>query len=155
MNIRFAFSTSNAWYSRLIRDASKAKVSHTFVIVPALGTELVFQEGALGWSVCTLASMQDSIVKVVTPKYPVDVGFAKSLTDLGQPYDYLGLLGMAWVMFWRWLGHKVRNPLASAHAMFCSERGTRILQDSNYPGADKLDPAATTPEDLLDFLENS
>ena len=37
--------------------------------------------------------------------------------------------------------------------MFCSEAIVRTLQAANYPGASALDPASTTPEALLEFME--
>lgn len=154
MNIRIGFSTSKTWYARVIRWFTKSKVSHTFFVVPALGHELVFEEGTFGWTVRTLEDLakQDTIVALVTPKYPILVGFEKSLKDLGQPYGYGVLLGMFFVMIARSMGRRIRNPFRSAHSMICSERGISVLQDSGYPGSEHFDPATTTPEDLLEFV---
>lgn len=154
MNVRIGFSTSRAWYSRIIRRETKSRVSHTFLVVDFAGTDLVFEEGTFGYTVRTLADLakHDTIVAIVKPKYPVEMGFIKSLADLGQPYGYLVLLGMAFVMFGRKLGRRWRNPLRSAHSMICSERNTLVLQDSLYPGAHLFDPSSTSPEDLLEFL---
>ena len=154
-NARIGFSTSTAWYSDIIRRATRAKVSHTFLLLTLWGREVVLEEGVFGWSMRTRENFERSgnrIVEVVKPEVPIDVAVRQSLDWLGQRYDYAGLVGMAWVMFCRWLHKKVRNPLASHHAMFCSEANTRILQIAQYPGAERLNPSTTTPEDLLTFL---
>ncbi len=157
LNIRVGFSTSNAWYSTLIRKVTKAKCSHAFLIMSVLGQDLVFEEGVTGYSTRTLENMEKSgstIVQVVVPKVDLTVGMTWSLARLGQRYDYAGLFGMAWVMFWRALKKKVHNPLASNKAMFCSEEVTRVLQESGFPGSEKLDPPTTDPESLRLFLVN-
>lgn len=155
MHVRIGFSTSTAWYSRVIRWATRAAVSHTFLLLVLWGREMVLEEGVFGWSLRTRDNFEASgnkIVELVTPHVSIDVAVRQSLDWLGQRYDYAGLVGMSWVMLTRWLGKMRRNPLASSHAMFCSEAGARILQEAGYPGAEKLDPPDTTPEDLLKFL---
>lgn len=155
LNIRIGFSTSNAWYSRVIRSVTKAKCSHAFLVMTVLGQDLVFEEGVFGYSTRTLANLEKSgsqIVQIITPKISLETGMAWSLSVLGQRYDYEGLFGMAWVMFWRAFKKKVHNPLASHKAMFCSESVTRVLQASKYPGADALDAPTVDPEELRLFL---
>lgn len=149
------FSTSNAWYSRAIRFFTKSRCSHTFLVVSILGTWVVLEEGFFGYMARTLDDLRkhDTIVALYRPRHSIRAGVKASLTDLGQPYDYLGLIGMAFVMLGRRLGKKWSNPLASTHAMICSERVTRVLQGSNYPFTERYEPASTTPEDLLEFLE--
>lgn len=156
--IFIGFSTSNAWYSRLIRWATGAKCSHTFLVVPFMGVQLVLEEGVFGYSARTLSNMQadgSQLVALMVPVVPLESAVAKSFDWLGQRYDYAGLLGMSWVMFKRWLGKKVRNPFASHRAMFCSESVTKVLQAANWPGAAELDPSATDPETLRKFIIES
>lgn len=153
--ILIGFSTSKVWYSNLIRWATKAKVSHAFLLASFLGKLLVFQEGPLGYSVCTFEKFKkdNEVVALIVPKVSIEEGFKKSLAQLGQPYAYLALLGFAFVLFVKLLGWKLtHNPLSSAHSTFCSQRGAQILRDSHYPGAETLDPELTSPEDLLLFL---
>lgn len=157
MNPRIGFSTSKAWYSAIIRWFTGARVSHTFFLITLWGREMVLEEGVFGWSLRTRENFEHGnvIVELVTPKrtLQIDVALRQSLDWLGSRYDYAGLLGMLPVMVARWFGKKLRNPLASSHAMFCSEAGARILQLADYPGAETLDPVDTTPEDLLRFLQ--
>jgi hypothetical protein len=153
--IRVGFSTSSAWYSRVIRWFTKAKCSHAFLVADVMGVELVLEEGMTGYSTRTLANMVRSgsvIIQIFDPAVPLDKGVTWSMSRLGQRYDYAGLFGMAWVMFWRAFKKRVRNPFASHHAMFCSEEVVRVLQESGYPGADTLDAPSTDPETLRLFL---
>lgn len=152
--IRVGFSTSPAWYSRLIKDVTKSECSHTFIVADFMGVDLVFEEGTFGFTVRTLADLaaHDTIVEIITPKVPLDVGFVASFKQLGQPYGYLVLLGMAFVMLGRKFGKHWKNPLKSAHSMICSERNATILAASGYPHAAMLDAASTSPEDLRQFM---
>ena len=157
MNIIVGFSTSKAWYSRLICWATKSKVSHTFLLVKMMGELLVFQEGPLGYGAKNFETFkkENQIVDLIVPKVPISLGFMKSLSQLGMPYGYLALIGMAFVMIGRSLGWHVLNPFRGIRAPFCSARNTMILQDSKYPGAEKLDAYSTSPEDLLEFMRKT
>lgn len=156
MRFRVGFSTSNAWYSRVIRWATGAKCSHAFLISSALGVVVGIEEGTFGYSIRTLENMRASgstIVEELEAPVSLDDAVAKSFAWLGSRYDYTGLLGMAWVQVCRFFRHKtVRNPLASSHAMFCSESVARVLQMAGYPGAQHLDPSSTDPETLRLFM---
>src|SRR6185295_12745195 len=108
MKVAIGFSTSDAWYSRVIRWATGAKCSHTFLVVQAEGVPLVLEEGTFGYSVRTLANMRASgsqVVEMYQPRWPLGASVAASFAWLGQRYDYAGLIGMAWVMLARALRH--------------------------------------------------
>jgi len=152
--IRIGFSTSRAWYSRLIRAVTKSRCSHTFLVVDLLGVPMVLEEGAFGYLPSRrLADVPaDELVGLYVPKAPqvqLEEAVRASLSEVGQMYGYLVLLGMAVVYSGRWLGHKWRNPLASPHSNICSERGCKVLQAAGEPGVSSMDPSATSPEDLL------
>lgn len=157
MNVRIGFSTSDAWYSRLIRRFTKSSVSHTFLLVEVAGHGIVLEEGPDGFHARTIENFSrgNRVVVLLSLEHPIDKGVEEAITWLGQRYDYLGVLGMFAVLVYRWFGKKRRNPLASSRSMFCSEANTRILQVSGYPGADKLDPESTSPADLLAFLSSN
>jgi hypothetical protein len=156
--LAIGFSTSRAWYSRLIRKFTKSKVSHTFLLTNVHGNLLVFQEGPLGYSVRAYEGFhkENQVVSLVCPKVSILKGFQKSLAELGQPYAYLALLGFGLVLLLRHFGWRLtHNPFSSKRATFCSQRNTEILQDSGYPGAEALNPALTSPEMLLEFLSKT
>lgn len=159
MNIVVGFSTSRAWYSRLIRWFTKSKCSHTFLLVKMLDELLVFQEGPLGYGAKSFEDFktQNQVVDLVHVAGLED-GFKKSLPDLGTPYGYLPLLGMFPVMIARRLGWHMKNPLRGIHTPFCSARNAQIIKDSPknpfFERAQDLDPMSTSPEDLLEFLRS-
>ena len=152
MDIKIGFSTSDAWYSKIIRRFTKSQVSHTFLIIDVLGVPMVLEEGYLGYSMRPMSRFPDRIVKVVTPKVDITKAVQDSFQDLGQMYGYATLVGMFFVMVGRMLGKKVHNPFAKAKGLICSERNTMILQASNYPGLESLDPPTTSPEDLMELV---
>lgn len=150
--IQIGFSTSNAWYSKVIKWFTKSHCSHTFVIIDVLGVPMVLEEGYHGYAMRPMSVFPDNIVQVITPKVDITAAVQASFKDLGQSYGYSTLIGMLPVMVARWFGKKIKNPLASSRSMICSERNTRILQAAGYPGANELDPATTDPETLMEFL---
>ncbi len=162
MIVQFGFTTSDWFVSRIIRWATRAKVSHAFVILR--GTDLgdmVLEAGWDGWRLRPLVTWLTGSTRIVALlEAPADRAAAVAAAaqgatkDVGEPYDYGGLLGMACVAFGRWLGKKRRNPFRSSTSMFCSDAVVaEILQPAGWPGADKLDPQSVSPEDLLEFLD--
>ena len=90
---------------------------------------------------------------IVTPRIPIGPGVREvALKFLGGGYDYAGAAGVFLSRVLRWFRIKWRNSFASSKSVFCSEAIALSLQACNYPGADKLDPSLTTPEDLREFF---
>lgn len=156
-SIKVAFTTSHHWYSATIRDVTESECSHTCIVFPFRGRNMVAEEGDAGWSIRTLDALlvTDTLIALLPPKVPLDKGFDDSLVQLGQKYGWWTLFGMAFVMAARRLGKKIRNPLANSHSMICSERVARIMIASGDPGALQFDPAATEPQDLLTYLSTT
>jgi hypothetical protein len=159
MATRIGFSTSKtSWISRIIRWFTSSTVSHTFIVYydEEWKRDMVMEsEGGMGGSVRIVRfnPASTSIVKIVTPKYDIEVGMNKMVDNLGEVYDYTGLFGMAWVELGKWLKRKWRNPWHSSKNLFCSELVAQVLRDSGYPGSEQLDPGSTDPEMLLKFFE--
>jgi hypothetical protein len=154
MSTRVGFSTSKtSWVSAIIRWFTGGKSSHVFLVYWDVDFERdMVMEATQGGFKITPFSHHGGLVKVVTPKFPVEVGLRKAVDWLGEEYDYAGLLGMAWVELGRWLRRKWRNPWRSAKAMFCSEAVARVMQESSYPGTENWDPQSIDPEMLLAFF---
>lgn len=150
--VKIGFSTTNMLLSRLIRKITGAKVSHCWFVFEAYGKEFVLQADVGGVKITPMGSWISkwTIVQIVSPK--VDVDLAPAWDMLSESYDYGGLIGNFWVYVGRWLHKKWKNPLDSGHALFCSEFIVKVLQEAKYPGAEKFDAAATSPEDLVEFL---
>jgi hypothetical protein len=159
VQVKIGFSTSNSAISGVIRAATKAKCSHTYIVfddIPLVGHE-VYQALWDGFNMGTRAHVGDIVCEVA-----VDVDPASALAIcrkwLGTPYDYLGLVGEAPVQVGRMFGQRWPNELGGVHHMFCSEAATYMLQYAPMGNSElkaallKLDPRATSPQDLLEAL---
>ena len=153
--VKVGFTTEPGFISAAIRWITQSKASHVCLIVDVDGTELVIEAWVYGYRVVTLDSVKAArtFVLTVTPKTDLSQGLKDAVKWLGEAYDYSGLFGELFVLTGRWLKKSWRNPLANPRALFCSEAVTRILRESGYPGAATLDPASTSPGDLMKFME--
>jgi hypothetical protein len=156
MTDRIGFSTGTGLLSRIIRFFTDSGVSHAWVLYYDVdfGRDMVLEATLEGVRIVPYDVFQkhNKIVKVVSPKHDLKLGFTKMGEALGEHYDFTGLLGMAWVMVGRWLRRKWHNPLVAASAMWCSEMVAWVLKWSSYPGTEFLDPHATSPQDLYEFF---
>ena len=166
MRVSIGFSTSEWWVSRVIRWFTGAKVSHTFILIedatgeyPTFDHE-VYEAAWCGFRMSTLGKLVSGTTRIVRT-VPVNLEPASALAMcrgwLETPYDYLGLVGEAWVQLGRLFGQRWHNPSAGVHHMFCSEAATYLLQMSAGASDLKLkvaalDPRATSPADLLAAL---
>jgi hypothetical protein len=163
MDVFFGFSSSQWWVSKIIMRATRAKVSHAFLLLKGtdLG-DLVYEAGWDGWRASTPEALTSGTTRIVelVPVPPsmraaVTAAVVASRSSLGEGYDYEGLLGMAWVeLAAKWLRKKVKNPFRSARTMFCSDAVVAlILQPAKWPYSDLLDAQSISPEDLLEFVK--
>jgi hypothetical protein len=156
------FSTPRRWnpLSWLIRVLTRSRVSHAWLLVddPAFQLRLVLEAHSNGFRLVTLArfALDNRVVALVQPAHPLDRGLPEAGTWLGEEFDTIGLVGMAWVVLRR-LFHLSpgKNPFRSARALFCSESVVRTLKAAGYPGAEGLGDEDETPEDVLDFLQRT
>jgi hypothetical protein len=159
--IRIGVSTPKKWnpLSPLLRRIMGTPYSHIWLLLDdalfdvdmVLGTEregfvLVPYERFL---------RKNNVIMIYAPHpdYQLDVGLRAVAPLIGAPYDKVGLIGMAWVMFCSWFKRKVRNPLASSKAMFCSESVAFVLSKSAVPEASMLIPERATPKDVVRVLD--
>lgn len=153
------FSTPRRWnpLSWLIRLGTRSPASHAWLLVedPIFQLRLVLEAHSTGFRLVTLArfARENRIVALVRPAHPIDAGLPGAGTWLGEKFDAVGLLGMAWVVLRR-LFHLTggRNPFRSVRALFCSESVVRTLKAARYPGAEELGNEEETPADVLEFL---
>jgi len=158
--VSIGFTSSPSEISKVIRTATRAKVSHAYIVVdnlPVVGHE-VYEAAWVGFRMATRAKV-GTIIKEV----PVDVNVTLAVATLRDwletPYDYAGLFGELPVCIGRLFGRRWKNPWASAHHMFCSEAATYLLQIAGNSVDLKrkigpLDARSTSPEDLLQALES-
>lgn len=155
--IKVGFSTHHHnILSSTIRFFTKSEVSHTWLLVddPLFKRPMVLEATETGIVLTPFDrfATKNDVVCILDPKHPLDSGMSEAGAWLGERYDFLGLVGTAFVLLGRWLKRKWKNPLSSSHAMFCSEFVVNVMQAAQYPGAENLVPTGTTPQDLLDFL---
>lgn len=130
--ILIGFCRGTALLSRIIEWFTGGP-SHAFVLYwsDAFGGWLSVGAEATGWTTLPAESMEHVVSLYELPGVDLAQGLAANRLSLGAPYDIGGLLGMSWVMVaWRWLRRRVRNPLETRGAWFCSEICAAIIRDS-------------------------
>jgi hypothetical protein len=158
--VRVGFSTPKHFnpVSWLVRKFTGSRASHAFFIYHDADwdAEMVMEAHEVGFRLVPLAKFEklNRLVKVVSPKYPIDEGTKKvALQYVGSRYDFEGLIGMVVVMVGRWLKKKWQNPFRSAKNVFCSEAVIRAMLGSpGYATGLPLAPESS-PEDLLVYFE--
>ncbi len=156
--VKIGFSTArDNPASFLIRRISGSRASHAWLLlrVDPFGQEFAFEASEFGVRLVPWSAFrrQNRIVAVFEPAVPLEPAMPRAGELLGAYYDFTGLVGMAFVMLGRWLKRKWRNPLNSAKAVWCSELVAHVLKWAGHPGVEKLAPARTSPQDLLDLLK--
>jgi hypothetical protein len=155
VNLHIVYTASKSWVGRLIRWATKQRVSHTAFVNTEDGRRYVYEAGWLKFVRTPYEKWSKTRTIVAAPPLVQSIDAAEPLVRswVNVPYDYPALFGMAWVAIGRWLKKKWHNPLNSARALICSESGAVALQYARYPRADRLCPESTTPGDLLRFQQ--
>jgi len=157
--VRVGFSTPKSFnpVSWLVRKFTGSRASHAFFVYHDADWDMdvVLEAHELGIRLLPLAHFErtNRVVKLVTPKYPIDAGLAMvARSYLGSTYDFLGLVGMAVVMVGRFLKRKWSNPFRGSKSVYCSE--SVILAMLASPGYEKLDlDPDSSPEDTLAYYE--
>ena len=156
--IRVGFSTdTSSIISAVVRWFTGSKTSHVWLLFDDtfFGLPMVLESADVGFRLIpyeNFKAQHNTVLAVLDPPYPLDVGVREAAMWIGESYDYTGLVGSVFVLLGRWLKRKWRNPWASPKALFCTESVVRVMQASHYPGSETLDPTGTTPQDLLDFF---
>jgi hypothetical protein len=155
--VRVGFSTTNALLSRLVRRLSRSKVSHAFLVYRDVDfeREMVMEAVGAGFRIVPLEKFakHNTLVRIFTPRHPLDEGLKAAVDWLGEGYDAPGLIGMGLLLLARLLRLRVRtrNLLARSRSLFCSEAVALACRASRYPGF-SFEPETTTPEDLFAFF---
>lgn len=147
------FLTTRGVLSRLIRWATNSAASHVAIGVDLAGVPLLLQAD-IGGVQTTLRERFIQRGHVVVAEYECatlpPIALAGAVSCIGEHYDYVGLLGYAFVMLGRHFGRKVRNPLASSKATVCSEFVLSLdPRGEHVPDWATLAADRTSPEDLL------
>lgn len=161
--IRIGVSTPKKWnpLSPLIRRVMGTPYSHIWILLEDALFDIDMMLGTENIGFVPLPYErfleESNVIKVwdPDPSYKLEVGLYELIKRIGQPYDKVGLLGMGWVVaLARWFKRKARNPLASAHAMWCSEAVAFLLTKSAVPESAALIPASAQPVDVVRVLDS-
>lgn len=158
--VRVGFSTPRAFnpVSWLVKTFTGSRASHAFFVYfdEAFDMEVVLEAHELGIRLLPLKHFErtNRIVKLVAPAHPIDAGLRKvGQRYLGSAYDFAGLVGMAVVMFGRWLKRRWKNPFRGSKSVYCSEAVILALKSS--PGYETFPLSSeSSPQDLLTYFEN-
>lgn len=158
MTTRIGFSTPKSFnpVSWAVRKFTGSKASHAFFVYRDVDfdMDMVMEAHELGFRLTPLKlfEQKNNIVKLVTPKHPIDNGLRLvARRYLGTMYDFAGLFGMMVVMFGRWLKKKWKNPARGVASVYCSESVVLAMRQSVGYEHVKLDPDVT-PQDLYDWF---
>lgn len=148
----------SAWFSRIVRALTKSPVSHVWILYHDADFQalMIIEAHAKGFRLVpyTMFIRENEVVAIYRPRINIDAGLPEAAKWLGTYYDYAGLVGMAVVIFGRWLKKRWRNPWRSSRSQFCSEAVVRVLQYAKYPGIEHLDSETTDPKQLLDLFNS-
>lgn len=153
--VHLGFSTPRRFnpVSWLVRKLTGSTASHAWFLYydQDFQMDMVMEAHELGFRLLPFSRFEreNKVVAVFSPTCDFNLGLKWAATWLGTAYDFTGLLGMAWVLIWRKLGKRVRNPLQRSHAMFCSEIATKALAKSGCEWAKRLRPSTVSPQQLM------
>lgn len=147
------FSTSKHLFSKVIRFVTRSKVSHASISVHLYGVPVIIESTVGGVKIYP----RDKFEKENTLVYEYEVipdvhdALQQAIEDVGEHYDYVGILGYIPVMIGRWFKKKVKNILASPTKMVCAEFVVKIDKDNKMFPKEITDAATeVTPEDLVE-----
>jgi len=149
-SVNVCFSTSNGFFSKVIRWFTRSKASHALITFrdETLGNVFVMEANGRGFMLTPWGKWRESHTLVSRYSLALPPNAQKtSLQDLGNflgtQYDYISLLGFA---LRRFFGRMV-NPFNDPRKLICSEAVARFLAGA---GLHKYREYGTwTPEDLL------
>lgn len=150
-SINVCFSTSSGFFSKVIRWATRSKVSHALITFRDETLDKVFVMEANGrgfmlvpWSKWRQSHDLLSRYKLTVPADMQRFALQDIAQSLGAQYDYVSILGF---FFRRWF-RRMRNPLDDPGKLICSEAVAKFLATS---GLKRFENHGTwTPEDLLE-----
>lgn len=164
--VMVGFSTSRRWnpLSALIKWFTKAECSHAWLLYEDSDLRmLMVMEAHLTFQLVPYETWQkdNRVIALFHPEHDLDPGLRELALCLGTYYDVGGLLGVLPVTLGRWLKKvfkgwrlRFRNPWNNTRSLFCSEAVAKALQASNFPGAQSIESASVSPQELLEFLRS-
>jgi len=156
--VTLVFTKSPALLSRIIMWMQKdGECSHVGIGTELHGVPVVVHAD---WKVRITPRSHFLLGRTVVEEHRIkkDVtrGFQHAVSMVDTDYDIIGALGFGVVaLAWKWLGRKVKNPLASAKAVVCSEFAALIGAYGEVESLKDLDSESLLPDPLLELCRAS
>ena len=161
MKLTLVFSTGGGIVSRAIRWFTRSRCSHVMIGLSLFDQDVLLHSTAGGvqftfprskWFRNERLIAEYEIIPDLSAGVPILLE-----KFLNAHYDYVGVVGgFPLVLLWRrWFKKKIRNPLASPTALFCSEFVLHLDEGGRIPEWKGLDPERTHAQDLLEICETS
>lgn len=158
-NIIVGFSRPKAWFepfSWLIRLVTWAPMSHAYIRYYNSYAQRWIVYQASGLKVNFIGENAFNSAENIIAEFSLPISDAAqqklvqgAIDTLGSPYGIWQVVGFLWIILMRKFGKTVSNPLYSASSFFCSELTSDDLEELGLSG---LDPSATSPIDLYNFM---
>lgn len=160
INLRIGFSKPKGpalWFSQLIMWFTGAKASHVWFLYwdDDFKCNMVMEaHNEIRILPFSAFVQKNTIIEVYEPKVPLDAGLPSVRAWLGSSYDYTGLVGMLVVEAGRLLKRRWKNPMRSAHHVFCSKLAVILMQAVKYPLTEGWDSDSTDPWNIRNLMAN-
>ena len=166
LNAQIGFSTPNYFnpVSWLVRKITKSQCSHAWVKYhdEIYELDMVMEAHELGFRLISFERFEkeNKVVKLVPVDVDISPGLQLLAKQLGNSYDYGGLVGMGVVLVLEWFRRKLKwtwikitNPLHEPGHLICSAAIVLMLETSRSKLVEgTLVPDLISPQDLLDLL---
>lgn len=155
--VKVGFSTNlTSPVSSVIRHSTGKPYSHVWLLYfdQTLEQMMVLEAGAAGLYHTPFKRFvqHNHVVLVLDPKVPLLPGLRRLSQEVGEKYDHLGLVGMAWVVACEWAKVQATNPFRSAKGRFCSEAVGVCMVWSGHPGTEGWDVQSISPSRIEGVL---
>lgn len=157
-NVSIILTASPSIVFRVIAWATKSDVSHSMI-----GYDDAFWGGkwtaAADWDGVRLYRAEQTCEYIAYEyrcKFDTSSGVAAVKHLINQPYDYIDIAAIGYVMaMWRFFKKKVRFPWSNPKAQICSEFVARFLMScGGIPVIEQQNPEAVTPADIKKYCES-
>jgi hypothetical protein len=152
--ISLVFTAKRNIVSKVICAITGSRTSHVAFCFEVASTQVFLHANVGGVQISPRAKFlkKNKIVDEYVFVDSYDVNLTDAVNHIGERYDYVGVFGFIPVLVARWIGRKIKNPIASPNAMVCSEFIIKGVKLGEWAA---MDPECTTPGDILKACERS
>jgi len=156
-NFLVAATSSKGFFEWCIRKLTKSEYNHVMLlyVCPFWGRWWAIQVDPKGVRPIPLEKAAEGVDKWCLFEYEgkdLRALLPLSRSDMDDNYDYPGILGFLVKLIVKAVtGRDIRNMFHKKGELFCSEFAMKFLKMSGVPETETLDPATTSPADVVKF----